>query len=348
MRKILPALLLMFLYSQFCHSYVKTINLIYDSTEVYAGNKVRFSLEFINHRGKVFSSIHNNSRYNCKDVVISTSEGIVLEEVNENEFSILLNTDVQFKNVELYIVESKDKEKKRPFSFKIPVIDYNEQIMEARIRALQGSLSPGKEYDYTLEVLMNDGTLLYPTVDRVGRLRLRDFKVSILKGGSIIGDRKVLVSEHHLCETSLVFKIEHKSNAEISNVCEFEIRPLEKNVLDYNFNGADGVRGKSGRFGRHGKSGGVFRSADGGNGGIGSSGKKGSNGKSASDLEIRLSLAKDVCSEDTVLSVEVHYLDYDDKEFFQMPLSFESIEITAEGGDGGYGGNGGNGGDGRY
>ncbi len=339
--------LLWLLFLPYCiNAKITTAVLIYDSTEVYSGNQVKFSLEVSNHRDKIFKSANEYSKYNFDDFEVIVPGYLHPITKNSSYLWFTIPIDHPFDELTITLVSKKDSS--ILFNIPIPIVDYTKEIVSIYLSITREFLQNGDTIPIELVAEMNDGSAIF--IGNKGKIKRSDFKYTVLRGGHFVElGKTVLVEDTSLCEPKLSIEVVLISNKNIRINSTTEIKPHERQTVD--FTGVNGLDGTIGPYGEEGASGGLFRGIDGNHGGHGTDGSKGIDGKNGSSIYVKISIVKHPCKEDSLLKIICTDQETSEVKIVYIQKDTELIEINADGGTGGMGGqgtNGGHGGDSRF
>ncbi len=317
---------------------IVSIDLIYDKSTVYAGNKVDFSLVVKTHNGKEFFSNSPKSKFYFSDFNIVLSPNFYIDRQSDSYLRILIPENQTVSDFYVQLAEKSNPEK--IYTITIPIIDHRKNVTAIFIKELPKKVQNGTSLPIELVAQMNDGTV--EEVGEKNKIKPKDFDISIQKGGKFDPYKSsVFIVDSNECNPVLAFEVKFKANPKLAIQHTIEIVPLE--TLNEYYFGRSGTKGNDGIDGQNGDSGGIF-AIHGQAGTNGEHGANGQDGSNAPSMVVKLSCVKKPCSSDTLIRVEI--INAGVPEIFLLAINFTKFRISSVGGSGGEGADGGDGGDG--
>jgi hypothetical protein len=336
-------LLLQFFFVSNAFNAVVSVDLIYDKSAVYAGNKVEFSLKVTTHNGKEFFSNSPKSKFYFSDFNLKLSPSVVMDRQSDSYLRVLIPENQTASDFYIQLSEKSNPEK--IYTITIPIIDHRKNVTAIFLKELPKKVQNGTELPLALVAQMNDGTI--EEVKEKNKIKPSDFVISIQQGGKFDPYKSsVFIVDSNKCNPVLSIDVKFIANPKLSIQQTIEIIPLE--TLNEYYFGTSGTDKRDGADGQNGDSGGMF-AIHGQAGTNGEHGQKGENGSNAPSMAVKLSCVQKPCSSDTLIRVEI--INSGVPEIFYLATNFTKFRISSvggSGGDGGDGGEGGNGGNGKF
>lgn len=300
---------------------IKSVELIYDKTEIYKGNNALFALKITKSSGKVHKSTDEYTKYPCTDFTYSISKPVTLTGPSKNHFSLKIPAEFEEKAFQLSIKFSYSSIAK-VYKFKIPIYNTADHVKSLRLYMDRSAIYNDAPVPYKIfaDLEKNEGMEIQNR-----KIAFDDIKISVLKGGRFDAmNSKIIPEQSNICDSLLVVRVALRSRPEIYTD---EVYTIKKSVQRLSFSGSNGRDGRDGAFYSHGRNGLV-----------------GINGHNAKPLTFFMKLEVHPCTQDTVLLLSNNLKGSKSIKLF-FPLNTVKISLDANGGNGG---NGGTGQDGAY
>ena len=333
MMKIVLFCMSLFVFSSNAFCGISNVKLLYDKNEVYKENyfKVRVRVEMTN--GKVFfSDVHK--RFNCDAFNITADQGVRIGTRTRNDI-FGVHIDSFFESDYITIKLQHKYGSQNEYVVKVPVQNYVNEVES--IEFSNSNFTVNSNTSITLGVVAQMKNSNFINAGIKSKLKLTDFKFTVLKGGVLIGKQgEVRINEYDFCDHEFKVKVELRSNPDIFYIGDFNI---VKNNPELNFRGKASLMGDSGVNGST-----KTRLFDSGKPGVkGKNGYSSDNGGNGHNKILRMDLVFNDCFGASFVKVEVLNSDRKVSQVVYLYWNTDILNIDLRGGDGGNGGDGGEG-----
>lgn len=282
---------------------IKSVEIIYDKTEVYNGNTLLFRLKVTDHKNRVYPVRDAKNRYDMNRFYVFPSGNASINHVDDYGFWITVGNDQRSDSIKIRLELTANS--LLNYNFTIPKVDYKSQIESISIMPVFGYLKNESHYSPQFETRLKNGEIIPVTSD--GKIKSTYFDYRVISGGKLDENNSgIFIYDTNFCNPELQFEVWLKSDPSIRKRHTLPLKHIPRMNLDY-------------------------------------SGNKDIPGKNGYNVEIKLSMVKLACTDDSLVKIELNSNKFREPQLRYLTPNKDILTVQSNGNDGRNGQNGYNG-----